>query len=130
MSRALLRAGALRASRRTTACRGLHQRRRADRFRRVAAALVGQRLEDRALGPLVAMAAVHQVLERRLHREQMGCLLLELADVRLGQRLDAAARTPAVLPQPDQLTDLGDREAEVARASDEAQRVDVARRIL
>ena len=46
-------------------------------------------------------------------------------DVRLRQRLHLAARPAPVLPQPEQLADLLDREAEVARMADEAQRVDL-----
>ena len=72
-----------------------------------------QPLQDRALGPIVSVAAVHEVFERRLHREQFCCLLLQLLDVRLGEGFDRAARAPAVLPQANQFGDLRQRKAEV-----------------
>ena len=76
------------------------------------------------------MTAMHEVFERRLHRPQLRCLLLQLPDVRLGERLDLATRATAVLPQADQLGDRRQREAEVAGVPDEPQGVDIVLRVL
>src|SRR5687767_1510945 len=85
----------------------------------------GQALDDGALGPVVALAAMHEMLERRLHGMQLGQLRVELVEVDLGQRLDLPARAAPVLPEAEELADLLDREAQVARLADEAQRADV-----
>ena len=73
-----------------------------------------QTIEDGALWPVVPVAAVHQVLERCLHRQQLCGLLLELGDVGFSQCLDLAARASPVLPQAEQFSDLLQRKAEIA----------------
>jgi hypothetical protein len=72
---------------------------------------VGERVDDGAVGPVVTVAAVHEVLERRLHRVQFLEFLVELLDVRLRQRAHLPARPLAVLPQAEQLADLFDGES-------------------
>lgn len=59
-----------------------------------------QRVDDRAIGPVVTVAAMHEMLERRLHGLEFLELLVQLFDVSLRQCAHLAARTPAVLPQP------------------------------
>ena len=45
--------------------------------------LMRQVVDDRAVRPVIAVAAMHQMLQRRLHRMQFLKLLVELLDVRL-----------------------------------------------
>ena len=66
------------------------------------------------------MAAMHEVLERRLHGLEFLELLVQLFDVSLRQRAHLSAGAHAVLPQSKQLADLLDGETQIARLSDEA----------
>jgi hypothetical protein len=85
-----------------------------------------QDIQDGAVRPLIAMAAVHKMLERCLHGQQLLGLLLQRLDVDFGQRLDEPARALAVVPQAQQLANLVDGEAQITRLADEAQRMDFA----
>src|SRR5687768_477609 len=85
--------------------------------------LLAEVFQDRTVRSLVPVAAMNQVIQGLLHRlhrrnapgQIFGMLLRDLAHLGAG--------APAVLPQANQLADLLHREAEVARALDEAQRV-------
>src|SRR5678810_54524 len=87
-------------------------------------------LDDGAVRSVVTMAAVHQMLESRLHRLQILELLVELLDVRLRERLHLAAGPSPVLPEPEKLPNLLDGKAKIARVSDEAQRHDLVVAVL
>jgi hypothetical protein len=56
-------------------------------------------VEDRAIGPLVAMAAVPEMLERGHHGLELGNARAQLVGVALHQLLHLAARPAAVAPQ-------------------------------
>src|SRR5258708_17659948 len=86
----------------------------------------GQLVDDRAVRPLVAVATLDQVIEGRAHRLQLLQLALDLAEMGGRQRADIGAGALPVLPQGDQVADFLDREAEFARALDEAQRREIA----
>ena len=96
----------------------------------VAVACGCQIVQDRALRPLVAMAALHQRLQRALHGLHGGDAFGQVVDVGLGDALDLAAGAGLVLPQAHQLADFLHREAQAARAADETQRVHVGLGVL
>src|SRR5688500_7387552 len=81
--------------------------------------------EDRAIGSMVAVAVSREIDERLAHGLHLGDLGVELRDVLRGQPLHVRARAPAVAPEAEQRLDLGEREAQVARAPDEAQHVHI-----
>src|SRR3546814_8546368 len=56
---------------------------------------------------------------------QLGHLAVDVGDAPLGQRLHLGAAARAVAPQRQQVADRLHREAEAARALDEAQRLDI-----
>ena len=84
-----------------------------------------QRVQDRAVGPFIAGATPDQRLERRGHLQHARDAPIQLVDVLLGQTLDVSTLARLVIPQPQQVRDLGHREAEVARTPDEMQPVNV-----
>ena len=65
-------------------------------------------------GTTIAVAVLHELMERAPHRLQLLNLLIELVDVVLGDTADVGARAPAVAPQAEQLLDLLHRKARVA----------------
>lgn len=69
---------------------------------------MGQRVNDGAVGPVVAVTAAHQMLQRGLHRVQLLELVVEFLDVHLRQRTHLPARSLAVLPQAEKLANLLD----------------------
>jgi hypothetical protein len=73
---------------------------------------------------------MNQVGQRVAHGLHVGNALLQFTKMLFGDALHARACAPTVVPQPDQLRDFFHREAQVARALDEAQRVDVGLPIL
>ena len=73
---------------------------------------------------------MHQMLQSDLHRLELLELFVQFLDVGLCQRAHLAAWALAVLPQPEQLTNLLDREAQVARLPNEPQRADFLVRVL
>src|SRR3546814_8976981 len=85
--------------------------------------LPGQAQQDRAFRARVAVAALRQVQEGRPHLGQLGHLAVDVGDAPLGQRLHLGAAARAVAPQRQQVADRLHREAEAARALDEAQRL-------
>src|SRR5688572_651728 len=94
-------------------------------WRSAASGFMGKILEDRAVGPAVAVAVPRKLLERAAHGLEFLLLALELAGARPRQRLYISARPAPVLPQGEQLGDLVDREAEVSGTADETQGVHV-----
>src|SRR5712671_3364857 len=82
-------------------------------------------IENGTVRPLVAAAIASQVLERIDHRLQLRELAVELHDVLAGDLLHRGAGTRLVLPEAQQLLDVGQAESEGTRPPHEAQRVHV-----
>ena len=68
---------------------------------------------------------VDEMLQRAAHRLQLADFPVERSQVLLRDATHVRARTPAVVPEREQLLNLLHREPEVARPPDESQRVDV-----
>src|SRR5690606_4878566 len=81
-------------------------------------------VDDRASGPIVAVTMLDEMQQRAPHLVERANLPLQLFDVDQRDALDLGAR-PAALPQRKQYPNLLDREAEIPRAADEAQRVQI-----
>src|SRR5690606_24713318 len=81
--------------------------------------------EDRAVGPFIAGAAVAQRLQGVGHLPQPRDPCLEFCDMSLRQALDVGTVPRAVVPEAEQLADLRDGKAEVARPSNETQSMHV-----
>jgi len=77
--------------------------------------LLGKILQDRAFGPVVAVAVRGEVLQRARHRLKLGDLAFEASDVIERHGLEVGARPAAVGPEREKVRDLLDREAERAR---------------
>jgi hypothetical protein len=71
------------------------------------------------------MAVLHELLERAPHGLQLFDLLFKLDYVLLGYATDVCAGAAAIAPQPQQVLDLLHRESQIARTTDESQRVNV-----
>src|SRR5437763_7703639 len=71
-----------------------------------------QLVDDRAVGPLVAVASPDQVAQRLAHRRELAELALDLAEMRRRKGADIGAGALPVAPQRDEIADLLDREAE------------------
>src|SRR5258708_20575793 len=82
-------------------------------------------IEDRAVGPIVAVAALGKLGDRVSDRGQLGDLSVELADMLQRQTLDLSAGTLAVLIEGQQRRDVLERESEAPRPMDEAERLNV-----
>ncbi|MPM93330.1 hypothetical protein SDC9_140467 [bioreactor metagenome] len=85
----------------------------------------GQVVEDGAVRPVIAMAAMHQSLQRALHGLHGGDAFGQRGDVLLRDGLDLAAGAALVLPQAEQGGDLVHGKAQIAPAADEAQRMHI-----
>ena len=83
-------------------------------------------VQDRAIWPISARAATRQIFERLAHRSELVLLALHLRGSCKREGLDLTTRPIAVLPQRNELADLRNWEAEIARASDETQHVHLA----
>src|SRR6185436_2461917 len=79
-----------------------------------------ERLDDRAVERLARMAGVHQRLQRALHPFELADLAFDLGHLLLGDGADLSAVARGLAPQPQQLLDFVEREAEILRALDEA----------
>ena len=77
-------------------------------------------VQDRAIRPIPARATTREIFERLTHGAELALLDFHFLRPRERERLDLTARTIAVLPERDELRDLGNGEAEIARAPDEA----------
>src|SRR5260221_14789994 len=82
-------------------------------------------IEDRAVGPIVAVTALGELGYRLPDGGQLGNFSVELVDVLQRQTLDLSAGTLAVLIEGQQRRDVLERESEAPRPMDEAQRLDV-----
>src|SRR5690606_15602569 len=85
--------------------------------------------QDRAIRPGVPRTAIHQRLYRAHHLLHLRDALAQHLDVLAGHAFDVRAVPSAVVPQRQQFADALHAEAHVARALDEAQRVDVTRAV-
>ena len=83
-------------------------------------------VQDRAVRPISTSATTSQIFERLAHRAELPLLALHFPCPCERECLDLAARPVTVLPERDELRDLGNGKAEIARASDEAQHVNLA----
>ena len=95
---------------------------------RSCAILSGEVVEDRAVGAVVAVAAVDEAGQRGAHALELGDLAVDLPEVRLGHLLHVAAGAGLVLVEREQRPALLDREAERAGAAEERQLVHVGGR--
>ena len=76
-----------------------------------------QRLKDRAVWSFITRATMNQRLERFCHLQHALDASVQFGDVLLGQALDVGTLARLVVPQAQQIRDLGHREAEIARAA-------------
>src|SRR5208283_4701815 len=77
--------------------------------------------ENRALRTVVAMAAAHEPAKRLRHDPHLGDPMFEVGEMTLGQGLHHTARPVLVAPEREQSRDFRHREADLTRATDEAQ---------
>ena len=106
---------------------GARQRRRLRRaWRASRIAALRQVLDDRALRPVVAMAALGQANQRPAHAGELCHLAVEVGDPMQRQRLDIGARPMRIAIEIEQLVAFADAEAERSRPLHEAQHMDVA----
>jgi hypothetical protein len=82
-------------------------------------------VEDRTVGPVVAVAAIGEVSDRVSDRGQLGDLSVELAEVFQRQTLDLSAGTLPVLIEGQQRRDVLERESGAPCTMDEAERLDI-----
>ena len=92
--------------------------------------VASQFVENRTLWPTVAVAAMDEVTQRALHFLQCGNALRQLVGMFLRDAFDAGTGASPVVPQADQLGDLGHGKTEVAGAFDEAQHVHLGLAVL
>ena len=85
---------------------------------------MGERVDDRAVGPPVAVAVVSEVTQGVAHCLECLCLLVEDADVLKGDVLDVGTSPGPVPPKGEEIAHLIDRETEVPRLANEAKGVD------
>src|SRR5579871_284186 len=85
-----------------------------------------QIVEDRTVGPVVAVAGVDQFAQRLRHRLHLGDARLEVSEARFGNALDLAAGTAPIAPERQQSRDFLDREPKPARPPDKPELMDVA----
>lgn len=89
-------------------------------------AALSEILEDWAIGPIVVGAVLSEVLQRGDHRLHLRYFGAELLDMLHGEYLDVVACPLSVVPEGQEIFDLCHGEAEVACATDELERVNVA----
>ncbi len=77
-------------------------------------------VENGAIGPVVAMAAIDQRLERIFQRLQLGNLGIDFTKLLLGHRLHIAARPVAIGIERQQQPAFIDGKAEIAGAMEKA----------
>lgn len=73
-------------------------------------------IENRAVGPVVAVTAIGQKFEGPAHTVQDSQPPAQLGNARKGQLIDIGARPVAVGPQRQEQANIRDGKAEVARA--------------
>ncbi len=86
---------------------------------------VGDLFDDRAFRPIIPMAVAGEVLQRRRHFLYRRNLALQFGYVFQRHRFDVRAVPGPIAPKRKQVLDLLDREAEIAGAPHELQRVNV-----
>ena len=69
--------------------------------------LLPELVEDRAVGPVVTVAAMHQRRQRLFHGHQFGDATVQVGQVYRGNAFDVFAGAPLILPQFQQLGNLG-----------------------
>jgi len=79
---------------------------------------------------VIALAVVHQLLQGVAQAHQLGDALVQFVDVGIGQGLHVGARAPPVAPQGEQVAHFLQREAQVPRAADEGEAVQVLLAVL
>ena len=79
----------------------------------------GEVVEDRALRAAIPVAVLNELGQRPSHRLQLCDFVIELADVLLRHAPDVGAGTPPIAPQANELGNLLDRKAKIARAANE-----------
>ncbi|CAM2158036.1 hypothetical protein PT2222_40034 [Paraburkholderia tropica] len=84
---------------------------------------IGEALDDRAVGPIVAVAVRGQMAQRVAHLREFGDALVEFGHVLHCDGLDLGARARAVVPERQQTADIVDEKTQTPRLPDEAQRV-------
>src|SRR5919106_1940051 len=82
-------------------------------------------VKNGAFRPVIAMAMARQMFQRVGHGLELRDFALELVEMPVGYLLHRCARARAVLPEAEQLVDVGHRETEGAGALDKAQDMDV-----
>lgn len=82
-------------------------------------------IQNRAVGPVIAMTVIGKVLQGSLHRLHFPYFGFQLGDVRTGQFFDFGAGSPGIIPEPQQLRYLLHRKTERARAFDKTQSVQI-----
>ena len=85
----------------------------------------GQIVKNGAVRPVIAMAAMHQTLQRALHGLHGSNAFGQHGNMALGNALDLAAGAALVLPQAEQGAYLFHREAQITPAADKAQRMHI-----
>ena len=85
--------------------------------------------QNRAVRPVVALAAVGKLLERVTHRPHLGDLCFKFGDMIERNPFDLGALPVLVLPEADEVLDAFDAEAQRAGSFDEAQDIDLVRRV-
>lgn len=83
-------------------------------------------LQNRAFRALIAMTAAGELRQRVADPRELDDLVIELGDVRECEALDVLARSPPVAIESEEPVDLLERETEVPRTANEAQRLDIA----
>src|SRR5450830_1498881 len=88
-----------------------------------------QVLEDRAVGSMIAVAVLHQVLQGVAQAGQFLDLAAQRLDMLTGQGLDVGTGALAVLPEGQQLADLLQGETQVPGTLDKGQGVQILRTV-
>ena len=86
--------------------------------------------KDRALRAFIARTAGDQALQGVGHLLHCSDAVVEVSDLPFGNPLNVGALARAVAPQAEQLVDLTDRETKVTSTPNEAEHVNISRRIV
>jgi hypothetical protein len=88
-----------------------------------------QLFDDRAVGPIIAVAMIGKVRERIAHFGQFGNTPVEIRHMLESDRFDFRTGARPVMPQREQSPDIVDQEAKAPRLPDKAQRMNLLRPI-
>lgn len=89
-------------------------------------ALFGKTIDNRAIGPIIAVAGACQLSQRTTHRVESADLASKLSRPRFSQRLHLRARPLPIRPKSQQHADFLDRKSEVACVGNESQAVNIS----